>query len=76
MSMRRLDRAVADYVAMRDQLIAATDEFVALVVGTLGTLVGSAITGLDPVWNGSVDEFLSITLGLSLIHISEPTRPY
>ena len=37
--------------------------FVALVVGTLGTLVGSAITGLDPVWNGSVDEFLSITLG-------------
>jgi ABC-2 type transport system permease protein len=37
--------------------------FIALVVGTLGTLLGSAITGLDPVWNGSVDEFLSITLG-------------
>ncbi len=37
--------------------------FIALVVGTLGTIVGSAITGLDPVWNGSVDGFLSITLG-------------
>lgn len=36
---------------------------IALVVGTLGTLVGSAITGLDPVWNGSVDVFLSFTLG-------------
>ena len=35
MSMRRLDRAVADYVAMRDQLIAATDEFVALVTGII-----------------------------------------
>ena len=36
---------------------------IALVVGTLGTLVGSAITGLDPVWNVSVDGFLSFTLG-------------
>ena len=39
------------------------DERDAQVVGTLGTIVGSAITGLDPVWNGSVDGFLSITLG-------------
>ena len=36
---------------------------VALVVGTLGTLVGSAVTGLDPVWNGSVTEFALIVLG-------------
>jgi ABC-2 type transport system permease protein len=37
--------------------------FVALVVGTLGTLLGSAVTGLDPVWNGSVTEFALIVLG-------------
>jgi ABC-2 type transport system permease protein len=37
--------------------------FIALVVGTLGTLVGSAITGLDPVWNSSVADFLYIVLG-------------
>ena len=36
---------------------------VALAVGTLGTLVGSAITGLDPVWNSSPGEFLHIVLG-------------
>ncbi|MFQ6170088.1 ABC transporter permease [Oryzobacter sp. R7] len=36
---------------------------VALAVGTLGTLVGSAVTGLDPVWNSSPGEFLHIVLG-------------
>jgi hypothetical protein len=37
--------------------------FVALVVGTLGTLVGSLVTGLDPVWNATVTEFALIVLG-------------
>lgn len=36
---------------------------VALVVGAAGTLVGSAVTGLDPVWNSSPAEFLHIVLG-------------
>lgn len=37
--------------------------FVALVIGSLGTLLGSAITGLDPVWDSSVSEFGHIVLG-------------
>jgi hypothetical protein len=37
--------------------------FVALVVGVLGTLVGSAIAGVDPVWNVSVGHFATIVLG-------------
>jgi ABC-type transport system involved in multi-copper enzyme maturation permease subunit len=37
--------------------------FVALVVGALGTLVGSLITGRDPVWNVSTAEFSLIVLG-------------
>jgi ABC-2 type transport system permease protein len=37
--------------------------FIALVVGVLGTLVGSAITGQDPVWNATVGEFSLIVLG-------------
>ena len=37
--------------------------FVALVVGVLGTLIGSAIAGVDPVWNVSVTQFLLIVLG-------------
>ena len=37
--------------------------FVALVVGALGTLVGSLITGLDPVWNVTASEFALIVLG-------------
>ena len=37
--------------------------FIALVVGVLGTLVGSLITGLDPVWNATVSEFALIVLG-------------
>ena len=35
MSMRRVDRAVADYTALRPQLLPATDEFVELVTGTI-----------------------------------------
>lgn len=37
--------------------------FVALVVGVLGTVVGSAIAGVDPVWNVSVGHFATIVLG-------------
>ena len=44
-------------------LVGIVAMFVALVVGSLGTVVGSAIAGVDPVWNGSVSEFLHITLG-------------
>ena len=36
---------------------------IALVVGVLGTLVGSMITGLDPVWNATPAEFGLIVLG-------------
>ncbi|HYN29156.1 MAG TPA: hypothetical protein VES95_04710 [Dermatophilaceae bacterium] len=35
MSMRRIDRAVADYTALRDRLLPVTDEFVELVTGIL-----------------------------------------
>ncbi|KAB7745455.1 ABC transporter permease subunit [Nostocoides sp. F2B08] len=37
--------------------------FIALVVGTLGTLLGSVVTGLDPVWNATVSEFALIVVG-------------
>ena len=37
--------------------------FIALVVGVLGTLVGSAIAGVDPVWNVSAVHFALIVLG-------------
>ncbi len=37
--------------------------FIALVVGVLGTLVGSAIAGVDPVWNVSAAHFALIVLG-------------
>ena len=37
--------------------------FIALVVGTLGTLLASVITGLDPVWDATVTDFALITLG-------------
>lgn len=37
--------------------------FVALVVGALGTVVASLLTGLEPVWNVSVSEFSLIVLG-------------
>ncbi len=36
---------------------------VALVVGSLGTVVFSAIAGVDQVWDGSVPEFARIVLG-------------
>jgi ppGpp synthetase/RelA/SpoT-type nucleotidyltranferase len=35
MSLRRVDRAVADYTALRPRLLPATDEFVDLVTGTI-----------------------------------------
>ena len=37
--------------------------FIALVVGVLGTIVGSAIAGVDPVWNVSAAHFTLIVLG-------------
>ncbi|KQZ88336.1 ABC transporter permease [Phycicoccus sp. Root563] len=37
--------------------------FVALAVGAVGTLVGSAVAGVDPVWNVSVAHFALIVLG-------------
>jgi ABC-type transport system involved in multi-copper enzyme maturation permease subunit len=37
--------------------------FIALVVGVLGTLVGSAIAGIDPVWNVTAAHFGLIVLG-------------
>ncbi|WP_406830622.1 ABC transporter permease [Pedococcus sp. KACC 23699] len=37
--------------------------FVALVVGALGTVVGSAIAGVDAVWNVSVTHFALIVVG-------------
>jgi ABC-2 type transport system permease protein len=53
---------------LRAKLLAATtvgvvSMFVALVVGLLGTLVGSAIAGVDPVWNVSASHFVLIVLG-------------
>lgn len=36
---------------------------IALVVGVLGTLVGSAVAGVDPVWNVSAGHFGLIVLG-------------
>lgn len=37
--------------------------FVALGVGALGTLLGTAITGVDPVWNVSAQHFTLIVVG-------------
>ena len=37
--------------------------FVALVIGALGNVVGTAIAGTDPVWNVTVAEFALIVLG-------------
>lgn len=37
--------------------------FIALVVGALGTLVGSAVTGMEPVWNVTAGQFALIVLG-------------
>ena len=37
--------------------------FIALVVGVLGTLLGSAITGTGPVWNVTTVHFAQIVLG-------------
>ena len=43
--------------------VGVSSMFVALVVGVLGTLVGSAIAGVAPVWNVSVGHFATIVLG-------------
>jgi len=43
-------------------LIAVTAMLVALAVGALGNVVGTAITGTETVWNSSVSEFLLIVL--------------
>ena len=53
---------------LRAKFLAATtvgvvSMFVALVVGVLGTLLGSAIAGVDPVWNVSAAHFALIVLG-------------
>ena len=44
-------------------LVGVVAMFVALVVGALGTLVGSLVTGLDPVWNFTAAEFGLVVLG-------------
>ena len=42
--------------------IGVASMFLALAVGAVGNLLGSAITGLDPVWNVTVQEFAQIVL--------------
>lgn len=42
--------------------IGVASMFLAVAVGAAGNLVGSAITGLDPVWNVSLGEFGQIVL--------------
>ncbi len=44
-------------------LVGVVAMFIALVVGALGTLVGSVVTGLDPVWNFTATEFGLVVLG-------------
>ena len=48
--------------------IGVASMFLALAVGAVGNLVGSAITGLDPVWNITVTEFGQIVLANVLGH--------
>ena len=48
-------RVLGRQVPRARSLVGVVAMFIALVVGTLGTLVGSVITGQDPVWNGSVE---------------------
>ncbi|KRF36259.1 ABC transporter permease subunit [Nocardioides sp. Soil805] len=43
-------------------LVGVVSMFVALVVGALGNVVGSAIAGVDTTWNVSVSEFAGIVL--------------
>jgi ABC-2 type transport system permease protein len=42
--------------------IGVASMFLALAVGAVGNLIGSAITGIDPVWSVSVQEFGQIVL--------------
>ncbi len=44
-------------------VIAVVSMFVALAVGALGNIVGSAITGVDTVWDVGLTDFLLIILG-------------
>ena len=44
-------------------LVGVASMVVALVVGVLGTLVGSAIAGIDPVWDVTAAHFALIVLG-------------
>ena len=44
-------------------LVGVVAMFVALAVGALGTVVGSAIAGVDPVWDVSVSHFGLIVVG-------------
>ena len=43
-------------------VIGVASMFLALAVGAVGNLLGSAITGLDPVWNVTMVEFAQIVL--------------
>jgi ABC-2 type transport system permease protein len=43
--------------------VGAASMLFALVVGVVGNLVGTAIRGTDPVWDGSVTRALHILLG-------------
>jgi len=42
--------------------IGVASMFLALAVGAVGNLLGSAITGLDPVWNVTAQEFAQVVL--------------
>ena len=45
-------------------------------VGFSGAAIGAAMTGMRPVVDMTIASFLYVAMDLSLIHISEPTRPY
>ncbi|GAA4681442.1 ABC transporter permease [Nocardioides nanhaiensis] len=55
--------------AVGSVLIGVVSMFVALGVGALGTLVGSLLTGLDPVWDVTVGQFTAI-VGANLINMA------
>src|SRR5829696_4948115 len=46
--------------------IGVASMFLALAVGAVGNLLGSAITGLDPVWNVTAQEFAQVVLAIGL----------
>lgn len=55
--------------AVGSVIIGVVSMFVALGVGALGTLVGSLLTGLDPVWDVTVGQFTAI-VGANLINMA------